>query len=129
MKEGLLYAPLEYWNLDPIIKEELCNGCGAKNGINVPDTLYGLSVEEACNIHDFMYKFGITKFDKIFADAMFLYNVCSIVINNSGKWLLGLRLARASKYFIAVALWGDKAYWVDKKLSDKKGITFRGEFK
>ncbi len=46
-----LYAPKSYWNLTEEEKSKICNGCGAKDGIKVPDTIYGLSIKIACDIH------------------------------------------------------------------------------
>ena len=63
-----IYAPITYWELSPEEKKEICNGCGAKDGLKVPDTFWGLNMEEACNIHDYMYSTGKTHYDKLFAD-------------------------------------------------------------
>ena len=34
-----LYAPVSYWEAAPSEKRKICNGCGAKEGLKVPDTL------------------------------------------------------------------------------------------
>lgn len=46
-----LYAPKEYWSASQEELDEVCNGCGSKDGIKVPDTIYGLSIKIACDIH------------------------------------------------------------------------------
>ena len=123
-----LYAPISYYEASDDDKLEICNGCGAKDGIKVPDTMYGLDVSEACFIHDWMYAEGKTLADFYFANAMFLLNLCFIVMGGS-KWLAPLRLARATKYFLAVQEWGESAFWVDKKPNKEMRITYRGEFR
>ena len=37
-----IYAPITYWELSPEEKKEICNGCGAKDGLKVPDTFLGI---------------------------------------------------------------------------------------
>ena len=132
-----IYAPISYWELSPAEKEQLCNGCGAKNGLKVPGTFWGLNIEEACNIHDYMYNIGKTHYDKLFADAMFRLNL-TVIIDSKESFLnrtLNLfRHHRAGKYYIAVAKYGNSAFWVDKeRLSpedpDAFRITYTGEFR
>lgn len=134
MKNRLpIYAPKEWWeNKTKAIKED-CNGCGSEldlSGKLVPNTIYGLNIKENCCCpHDHMYKHGVTKLDKLFADVMFLYNMSATIINYGG-WLQGMRLLRAAKYFMAVVKYGDKSF-ADGKLvvSEEKVITFKGEFR
>ena len=132
-----IYAPISYWELSPAEKEQLCNGCGAKNGLKVPGTFWGLNIEEACNIHDYMYYIGKTHYDKLFADAIFRLNL-TVIIDSKESFLnrtLNLfRHHRAGKYYIAVAKYGNSAFWVDKeRLSPEDPmafrITFTGEFR
>ena len=132
-----IYAPISYWELSPAEKEQLCNGCGAKNGLKVPGTFWGLNIEEACNIHDYMYYIGKTHYDKLFADAIFRLNL-TVIIDSKESFLnrmLNLfRHHRAGKYYIAVAKYGNGAFWVDKeRLSpedpDAFRITYTGEFR
>lgn len=140
-----LYAPNEYWLASKKERANICNGCGAKKGLNVPDTFYGLCVKEACNIHDWMYHFGKTKADKLFADAMFRLNLTILIdehYENHPSILSGfltpLRHSRAAKYYFAVAKWGDSAYWLEKhnqfepliiqNLKRDLKITFNGKF-
>lgn len=128
-----LYAPLTYWEATPEERAKVCNGCGAKDGIKVPGTFYGLCIKEACNIHDWMYSKGKTQADKLFADAMFRLNLTLIIDSLENcvidKLLSALRHLRAGKYYMAVAKWGNTAFWVDKERNDLLNITFKGEFR
>ena len=121
-----LYAPISYWILTPDEKQEICNGCGAKNGINVPDTMWGLSVTDICDIHDYMFKIGKTYGDFLFANAIFIFNLSVKIIANSNWFMTTLRMVRATEYFIAVMKMGESAYWVDKKKNNNYNITFKG---
>ena len=106
-----LSAPAAYVSLSAAEKKEICNGCGAKGGIPVPNTFYGLDISEGCNIHDFRYFEGETWDDKVFADKEFGENLNAIIDEKTWfNWLKKLRKIRAREYVIAVQLWGDKAY-------------------
>ncbi|MGE4517315.1 MAG: hypothetical protein AB7D96_10690 [Arcobacteraceae bacterium] len=129
MNKTILYAPLSYWEATPEEKAKVCNGCGAKGGIKVPNTFYGLCIKEACNIHDWMYDKGQTLADKLFADAMFRMNMTSIIDTQSNSLMAILRHSRAAKYYIAVVEWGDNAYWINRVYNEEKHITFTGEFR
>ena len=132
-----IYAPITYWELSPEEKKEICNGCGAKDGLKVPDTFWGLNMEEACNIHDYMYSTGKTHYDKLFADAMFRLNLTVIIDAKEtfkDKLFSILRHYRAGTYYIAVAKYGNYSFWKDKeRLSPEDPmafrITFTGEFR
>ena len=125
----MLYAPLSYWNATEEQRKAVCNGCGAKGGINVPDTMYGLCVTLACNIHDWMFKEGKTLGDFFFANAIFIMNLAVLIVSQS-KWLAPFRLARATEYFIAVQTLGEDSYWVEGKTKNTDmSISFKGEFR
>jgi len=115
-----LSAPIEYTILTAEGKAEICNGCGAKGGIPVPNTMYGLDISEACNIHDFRYYIGETWEDKVFADMEFLKNLYAIIEHETWfGWVEKLRKIRAEEYVLAVKLWGDDAYRAGKGLKPK----------
>lgn len=100
--EGLV-APSLYLALRPSRKAELCNGAGPKRfGWLIPDTLYGLSITEAANIHDFMYATGSSK---VAADELFYTNMCTLV-RNKGGFFMYPRLVRAWEYYKAVDMFG-----------------------
>lgn len=127
-----LYAPISYWEATEQEIKEICNGCGAKNGLDVPDTFYGLDISLACTIHDWMYHTGITYADKLFADAMFRLNLTILIdeanYNMVTNVLKPLRHGRASTYYNAVVLWGNNAYWTNKDKNEVLFITFKGRF-
>lgn len=118
-KETELYAPAGYWALTPAEKAKLCNGAGPDNfAWLVPDTMYGLSITEAANIHDYMYSPLYTPWSdetKKEADRVFLNNMIRI-INNASKWLRWLRLRRAHTYYNAVKYFGGPYYWHNKNM-------------
>lgn len=109
-----LWAPEEYRNLTPEAKSEIVNGCGPggwKYDL-IPDTMWGLDVTKACNIHDYMYHVGVTEKDKVFADEVFYANLKRIIIAKSRFWPLKmLRLRRARTYYVFVRDFGDAAFW------------------
>jgi len=120
MRDVKLYAPESYWEADPKVRAVVTGGCGpGKLGDwLVPDTLYGLSVRPACEIHDWMYAVGDTLSDKEEADRVFLNNMCRIIdANTSWGFLRWLRKRRAKKYYYAVKLFGGTSFWNDKNES------------
>lgn len=108
-----LQAPDGYWELTPEEKAEICNGAGAKGGIKVPNTMYGLDLTEVFNIHDYMYYMGENEDDKRKADRAMLEN-SMIAINKYGGWLSWFRRRRALKYYEAVVYFGAKAFYAGK---------------
>lgn len=116
-----LTAPLEYLQADPAERDRACNGCGTKGlgGWITPDTLYGLSITEACNIHDWQYFYGRSILDKKAADRTFLNNLVRIVdaaprMTLLDRILAPLRRRRALKYYEAVRHFGGPAFWEGK---------------
>jgi hypothetical protein len=132
MRKFPIYAPKQFWANKELAEKEDCNGCGSEldlSGTLVPDTIYGLDIRTKCCIHDFMYKYGLTWTDKIFADVIFLYNMVAVILNKGGILTIP-RLFRATKYFVAVARVGDRSFEFDKEIiSDERMITFKGEFR
>lgn len=115
-----LFAPEEYWNLNPEAKAEISNGCGPAAGLGfiVPDTVYGLSISPCCDIHDYMYHVGTREVDRILADRVFLNNMTRLVRAKSKyQWLANLRLRRVSVYYEAVRKFGGPAFWDSKNSS------------
>lgn len=109
-----LYAPPSYWSLTD--GERSCyNGCGTSGwkGAVVPETMWGLNVTRACNIHDHMYKFGQTEEDRAEADRVFLNNLLRI-INAKGGWLAWPRRYRAMTYYNFVNKYGSVHFWDGK---------------
>lgn len=111
-----LVAPESYRKATHAERAAVCNGCGSKGlgGWIVPDTLYGLSISDACNVHDWCYAEGVTHDDKLAADRLFLDNMYRIIEAESVGFLKPLRRLRARNYFRAVDRFGDAAYWSGK---------------
>lgn len=107
-----LAAPVSYWEADPYLLKERTGGCGpGKFGdFFVPDTVWGLSIFRACQIHDWMYSEGYTADDKKIADSTFLDNMLTIIEAKSGWLLRKLRSYRAMTYYIAVRDFGTYAF-------------------
>jgi hypothetical protein len=119
-----LYAPPAYWQMSAQKRARLVNGCGTRGiiGALVPDTIYFLSIREACNIHDYMYLIGETPEDRDFADLVFLYNLIRIIqAGTRFKLLKLLRIRRARKYYNAVREFGGPAFWDDKNPPENMG--------
>ena len=111
-----LCEPISYQEASKAKRNKVVNGCGsAKAKFDfVPDTIYGLCITPACNIHDWMYHLAPP--DIIFkreADRVFLNNVLRIIEDNGGllKWF---RKRRALKYYLSVKYFGGPAFWNGK---------------
>ena len=115
-KTGLV-APMEYWKIPPEDMHLHVSGrCGPGKGLGdklVPETLWGLSVTPACEIHDFMYSFGEKTAEyKDIADKVFLSNMLTIIDKKTRyKALKYLRKKRAFKYYVAVSTFGDACFY------------------
>ena len=113
-----LFRSPGYDLLTPEDRQMLLNGCGPKGAVVdlVPDSILGVSIREACNIHDYDYSQGKTWKDKKYADKRFLQNMGIIISakENQWKWTRKLRMAIARKYYEAVRDFGGDAYCVGK---------------
>jgi len=126
--KAILFIPQSMQQAYPEVLEEVCNGCGTGGwkGSLVPDTMYLLSVRDACQIHDWMYYEGETIEDKDKADRAFLNNLIRIINAKSKSRILKyLRLRRAKKYYLAVKYLGGPAFWSDKNKSiEEKEVDY-----
>lgn len=122
MKTALvLYAPPSYIAASAEIRACVCNGCGTRGwkGKLVPETIYGLKISAACDIHDWMYVVGSTLADKEEADRVFINNILRIIEAEGGLNLVQwLRRRRAYIYYEAVSHFGGPAFWADKNEPD-----------
>lgn len=112
-----LYAPSDYVKSSRKVRAQAVNGCGTAGwkGKLIPETIYGLKVTAACNIHDWMYLRGETLADKDEADRVFLNNLLRIIdAGTRFAWLKWLRRRRALKYYQAVRQFGGPAFWEGK---------------
>ena len=112
----LLWAPAGYWQLEPEQKKKICNGVGPANwGWLIPETIWGLSMTEAADIHDYMYHMGKTLGDKKHADMVFLNNMSRIIEQETWwGWLKAIRLNRAKLMYKAVDKFGESAFFANK---------------
>jgi len=117
MSKIKLVAPEAYTLLTPKEKDEICNGCGAKGGIPVPNTMYLLNIKEACQVHDFMYHSSMHKDDKVICDLVFKHNLFQIIEHETWfGFVEKLRKIIAEEYYLVVSIWGNDAYWTKDKL-------------
>jgi len=115
LKNGILLAPGSFWAATDEERACVCNGAGPRGyGWAVPDTIWGLSITAAADIHDWMYNEGRTRADKDQADQVFLTNLTNLV--NQAAWCLRwLRNRRAKKYYLAVKIFGWGAFKAGKE--------------
>lgn len=112
-----LWCPEAYRDLPKATLKKITNGCGTGGWLAalVPDTIYGLNITAACNIHDYMYSRGRTQNDKVEADRVMLNNLQRIIqAKTKYRWLRKLRTIRAYLYYLAVHLAGGPAFWYGK---------------
>jgi len=114
--EVYLYCEYDYETVPQEERDSVCNGAGPRNfGWLVPDTIYGLSITEAANIHDWMYHCGAKEEDRVRADTVFLNNMIRLIsAKKQWGWVKKLRLMRANKYYWAVSKFGGPAFWANK---------------
>jgi len=113
-RDGLA-APPGYWRLTPEEKEKICNGCGAKSALVdfVPDTIWGLDISEACNIHDYCWHVAEPTWQAFHdANRLFLDNMLRLINRlTRWSWMRWLRRKRALKYYQAVEEFGRHIFW------------------
>jgi len=105
-----------YKNISPEEKARICNGAGAAGkwiSSIIPNTMYGLDCTEAFNIHDYDYEVGVSRADKERADKNLLLNLLALIEHRGGLLMLP-RQWRAMKYYEAVQLLGDEAFFKGK---------------
>ena len=121
-----LWCPESYKRATAEERKRKCNGCGTKGlgGILVPDTMYGLNIKEACDIHDWMYAEGNTITHKNTADRVFRNNLLRIInARPHGRGIISfLRRRRARAYYKAVKHFGGPAFWSAGKLGQQTEV-------
>ena len=116
-----LYAPEEYWALkknDPEELSRIVNGCGPGNwkGKLISDSILGVRIKEACEIHDFMYRFGRSEHDRRKADRVFLNNMMRMTeAESSNVFSFWLRSTKAVAYYAIVRSVGGRYFWTTEK--------------
>ena len=105
-----LYEPPDYD--ESLVYES--GGCGPGSGLGdkfVPDAILGLSIRDACLIHDFYYRYMDKSIEcKKEADRVFLNNMVRIIVDKGGA-LKCVRLRIARKYYQVVKYFGGPAFW------------------
>ena len=86
------------------------NGCGAKNGIKVPPTIWFANIEAACIIHDIEWQLSKNYNDLVFANENFDDNLKIICDKESNSFTSWFRRMRIAKYVSAVELIGTANY-------------------
>jgi len=117
---AILYAPSSFTHATAALRAAVVNGCGPDGWKSdlIPDTIYGLDVTVACNIHDWMYYEGESNQEKDLADRVLLNNLLRMIAAAQGPALLRkLRRFRAHLYYKAVQRYGGPAFWADKNSS------------
>ncbi len=76
------------------------NGCGPKGllGRLIPEGFLGVSVHEACNLHDERYETGGSEKDRKLADEMFLQDML-LAIDKRGGIFLARNIRKLGAYF------------------------------
>ena len=99
-----LYVPHSYQIATRDERLKRCNGCGPKGlGWLVPDKFWGLDVQLACDIHDWMCSESRDDNERRAADEAFLNNLLYLIETRSCCTLLRwLRSYRAMTYYNAV---------------------------
>jgi hypothetical protein len=85
------------------------NGCGPKGFVGklIPDSLLGLSVHEACNLHDERYFKGGDEEDRRKADKKFLQDMLLAIDKRQGIFLAKkIRTLGAYFYYFGVRVFG-----------------------
>lgn len=118
---GLL-VPADMQTAPAWLRLLVCNGTGAKGTpkwlVKILDSFGGVGIDfrKASDIHDWMYCFGKTWWEKIWADDVFFFNM--FLISFYEIWHLRLsefvgnlfafpfRIIRAYFYFLAVLIFG-----------------------
>lgn len=91
------------------------NGCGAKGGIDVPDTIYGMSITTECNIHDTEWLNAKSYFDLVDSNQRLRRNIEKRIDKYSAnRFMVFLRMKRLHKYYDAVKLIGTPSFAKEK---------------
>ena len=121
MTTAQLYAPEAYWRASEAVRDQVVNGCGTAGwkGDLVPDTVLGVCLTPACDIHDWMYTVGKDMTDKEEADNVFLNNMLRIIDADdswSGRFkvIRMMRREAAKGYYESVHVFGGPAFWNGK---------------
>lgn len=97
-----------WWN--QIKKEKraaVMNGCGPSSWKTKFNTVWGLDIKDACNVHDVEYVFGNSRSS---ADARLFANLCLLIAARSSRILMPFRIIRAFTMYALVRESGWRFY-------------------
>lgn len=116
-----LFAAAECWEFKKRYPDEFATfACGPGDGLAemlVPNTIYGLSINPCCAIHDWYYRYypGNTEMDRQLADRVFKNNMIRLVTaQTKWWWLRRLRLRRVKTYYAMVRFAGAAAFFEER---------------
>ena len=105
---------------------EFTDCCGPGDGFFeriIPDSILGLRISAACDIHDYCFSHGANTWaDFHQANSIFMKNILSIITSRSMTGLAWLRVIIASFYFKAVDEIGARIY---KSIQHAKGLVMQ----
>ena len=100
---------------------QYANGCGAKDGIDVPDTIWGVDVSSACHVHDIMWMQAECYPDLIAANNEFVVNLKKICDLESNTFTGYFRRLRIATYSYGVDEFGTRDYAIERGFIDASG--------
>jgi hypothetical protein len=101
-----LYAPNDFFDLPIEMVEDHIGGCGPGDFGDkiVPDSIWGLNIVRACEIHDFCFRV-LCDWPQKRCDVTFRNNIKRLITQGSKRrWLIPLRLIRMWTYYFAVRM-------------------------
>jgi len=120
MSKVELFAHQQVWSFAENFPDEFASyGCGPGGWGDrlVPDTVYGLSIKPACQIHDTYYRHWPDSSEQArnMIDRIFKNNMIRIVdYYTSVGWLRWLRRRRCIKYYKMVKNFGGPAFYGER---------------
>lgn len=127
----ILYMPEGYTIMSEGSKKNVCNGCDF-DGVSM--SIWGLKVDKAYSICNYMYHFSEATIEaKEEADRVFLNNLVRIINRNTNRFLINfgcikirnpllwLRRRAAYSYYDKMKKFGGPAFWSGKNDSKNLG--------
>ncbi len=108
---GLL-APESYRKLSDDEKYEITNGCGPGRATGlVPNSIFGVDLKPACDIHDYTYARPSSMRDRKDADDLFLLNMHKLMTRKlTSAPMRFIGTIGIGVYYMAVRLFGGQHF-------------------
>lgn len=108
MENRGLWAPESYWKLSNNEKYEITNGCGPARAMGlVPNSILGVDLKPACDIHDYTYARPNSMYDRKDADDLLLMNMHKLMTQKLSPGLMQpIGIIGVGLYYVAVRLFG-----------------------